>query len=198
MAEIEIDLEKERADLARFIARRDAGEDAPGAYEQMQAEGLEQVAAIRLLRGVYALTYQQALAVTGGGTPFKTPADTVRYLHDELGLCGCAGSGPVLFLRDVLAILHARIKAASAVDPGSPGPFQTRTEEFVQRVSLSGDGEAGGGAWLVMLLNQKNLLSHNRNLGDCLLTRKGEYLLTALETLTARADWEAALGGLGR
>jgi len=191
----DINLDKERGDLARYEALRDAGTTVPEAYALMEAEGLApegkgqlQIAAIRLLRGVYGLTLEQAKEAAGGGTPFKTVEDTRRFLTEELGYCHCAGDGPIVFLRDSLRILETRLKSAR----GDPAPFHALTQQFIRQVDPFGEAEgvsgAGGGPWLVMFWQHKKLLSHSRNLSDCHLTRKGEYLLDALDRLLAAQE----------
>ncbi len=183
----DINLDKERSDLARYEVLREAGTTAPEAYARMEAEGLSKIASLRLLRGVYGLTLEQAKEATGGGTPFKTTEDTRRFLAEELGYCDCAGEGPIVFLRDSLRILETRLKAAR----GDPAPFHALTQQFIRQVDPFGEAKGangvGGGPWLVMFWQHKKLLSHSRNLSDCHLTRKGEYLLAALDRLLADA-----------
>lgn len=186
----DIDLDKERGDLARYEKLREAGTTVPEAYALMEAEGLVtegkgqlKIAAIRLLRGVYGLTLEQAKEATGGGTPFKTAEDTRRFLIEEMGYCDCAGDGPIVFLRDSLRILQTRIKSAGKID--APVPFHALTQQFIRQVDPFGEAQgangAGGGPWLVMFWQHKKLLSHSRNLSDCHLSPKGECLLAALD-----------------
>lgn len=91
----DIDLDKERGDLARYKTLREAGTTAPEAYTLMEAEGLSVIASMRLLRGVYGLTLEQAKEATGGGTPFKTAEDTAvsdrgtRLLRLRRGRADC-------------------------------------------------------------------------------------------------------------
>lgn len=179
----DIDLDKERGDLARFGALREAGTTAPEAYSLMEAEGLSQIAALRLLRGVYGLTLEGAKEATGGGTPFKTNADTRRFLTEEMGWCDCAEDAPIVFLRDSLRILQMRLQSASTEDPTE---WQALTKQFMEQVDPLGE-TGGGGPWLVMFWQRNGLLWHNRNLSDCVLSRKGEYLLAALDRLLASA-----------
>lgn len=189
----DINLDKERGDRARYETLRDAGTTVPEAYALMEAEGLApegkgqlHIAAIRLLRGVYGLTLEQAKEATGG-TPFKTAEDTRRFLTEEMGYCDCAGDGPIVFLRDSLRILQTRLKSAR----GDPAPFHALTQQFIRQVDPFGEAEGangeGGGPWLVMFWQQKGLLWHNRNLSDCVLSLKGQYLLAALDRLLADA-----------
>lgn len=184
----DIDLDRERSDLARYETLREAGTTVPEAYILMEAEGLRVIASIRLLRGIYGLTLEQAKEATGNGTPFKTAEDTRRFLTEEMGYCHCAGAGPIVFLRDSLRILHTRLKSANK---DNPAPFYSLTQQFIQQVDPFGEAEgangAGGGPWLVMFWQHTKLLSHHRNLSDCHLTRKGEYLLDALDKLLADA-----------
>lgn len=184
----DIDLDKERGDLARYETLRDGGTTPPEAYALMEAEGLSVIASVRLLRGVYGLTLEQAKEATGGGTPFKTAEDRQRFLTEEMSYCDCAGQGPIVFLRDSLRILQTRLTSASKDDPA---PFHALTQQFIRQVDPFGEAEgvngAGGGPWLVMFWQHKKLLSHSRNLSDCHLTRKGEYLLDALNKLLADA-----------
>lgn len=118
---------------------------------------------------------------------FKTAEDTRRFLIEEMGYCDCAGEGPIVFLRDSLRILETRLKSAR----GDPAPFHTLTQQFIRQVDPFGEAErangAGGGPWLVMFWQQKGLLWHNRNLSDCVLSLKGQYLLAALDRLLADA-----------
>ncbi len=190
----DINLDKERGNLARYEALREAGTTVPEAYALMEAEGLVtegkghlKIAAIRLLRGVYGLTLEQAKEATGGGTPFKTAEDTRRFLTEEMGYCDCAGDGPIVFLRDSLRILETRLKSAKE----GMAPFHALTQQFIRQVDPFGEAEgangAGGGPWLVMFWQHKKLLSHSRNLSDCHLTPKGEYLLAALDKLLSDA-----------
>ncbi len=179
----DIDREKERGDLNRFGSLRDSGTTAPEAYALMEAEGLSKIGALRLLRGVYGLTLEQAKEATGGGTPFKTNEDTRRFLAEEMGYCDCAGDAPIVFLQGSLRILEVRLKAAGEDDPA---PFHALTQQFIRQVDPFGEANgAGGGPWLVMFWQHKKLLSHSRNLSDCHLTCKGEYLLDALDRLLA-------------
>ena len=180
----DINLDKEQGDLIRYESLRDAGTTAPEAYALMEAEGLSQIAALRLLRGVYGLTLEGAKEATGGGTPFKTDADTRRFLTDEMGFCDCAGDEPIVFLRDRLRILHTRLQSASTEDPAR---WQALTKQFMEQVDPLGE-TSGGGPWLVMFWQHSGLLWHNRNLSDCVLSRKGEYLLAALEKLLATQE----------
>lgn len=178
----DINLDKERGDLARYEALRDAGTTVPEAYTLMEAEGLSKIAALRLLRGVYRLTLEGAKEATGGGTPFKTEADTRRFLTEEMGYCDCAGDAPIAFLRDSLRILDTRLKSAGT----DPAQWQALTKQFIEQVDPLGE-TSGSGPWLVMFWQHKDLLWHNRNLSDCVLSRKGEYLLAALDRLLAAA-----------
>ena len=168
--------------LARCEARRAEGLAPEQAYTLMQGEGLGKLLAGKLLRQVYGLTFEEMSAVVGIGTPFRTTGDTVRYLREEMGYCPCVGEQPIFFLRDVLQLLHARIKAAGQE---TPDEFRARTDEFRERAGLAGADADGGGPWFILFLQHRNLLFHNRNVGDCFLTRKGEYLLQALDVLIA-------------
>jgi hypothetical protein len=171
--------------LAHGAALKDGGAAAPEVFAGLRRQGAGRLDALRVLRSLFGLSLaeakQVAEAVDGPGPgalpPLPARADLVRVLREELGYCGCAAyAEAVELLRDVL-------RCARDWEDALPDGAACRRATDALLARLDFDRVPGLATWFLYVLDQRDLIWHGPRVTVCGITRKGRWLLEALERL---------------
>jgi hypothetical protein len=138
--------------LEPFETLKDQGAKPRDVYREAGRRGLGKMEAIRVVRGLFQLSFVEARevswAVDGYPSymipPIESCKELVGVLEEELGYCGCAYyDDAILVLRETLEVARdRRVSGDTKADP----PDDTKTDPRPQHLSRSGYGQGRGGS----------------------------------------------------
>ncbi len=170
-----------------FEALRDRGALAPEVYSEARRRGLPRTEAIRVIRGLYPLSFEEAREIgwEADGYPdhmiplIRSHDQLIAVMEKELGYCGCAYfEEAILILREALEIARDRREAFGRDD--SDGA-KARPEESLG-AGLCVDSAPGLATWFLYFLDHRGFVEHGGNVMGCWITDKGLRLLDGIRS----------------
>jgi hypothetical protein len=169
-----------------FETLKDQGATPRDVYREARRRGLGKMEAIRVVRGLFQLSFVEARevswAVDGYPSymipPIESCKELVGVLEEELGYCGCAYyDDAILVLRETLEV--ARDRRDTFGKEGEGEGTWARTGEAL-RAGLCIDEAPGLATWFLYFLDHRGFVEHAGNLMGCWITDKGLRLLDGI------------------
>src|SRR4051794_25684183 len=106
--------------------------------------------------------------------PVDSHTALLKALEERLGYCTCAYDSAIPYLRNFLRLAVERSDGVQDAER-----FRRSSEELTEL--LQSAGSPAMQSWFVYALDRADLVMHNFNLYDVLVTDRGRWLLAGLE-----------------
>lgn len=178
--------------IEHYRSLKEKGAKPHEIYARARQDGLSQIASLRVFRELFDLSFAEAREIVrevdgyvpGELPPIRSYDEILSVLREELGYCGCeAYEDAISLLRDVLWL--ARQREQSRTDKAA---FQRASTQLLERLGY--ELLPGLATWFLYFLDYRDLIWHGFRATDCGLTRKGRWILDALERFSPPSEVE--------